>query len=157
MTQEAGAFDDLLRGPSGRRPSTRSEFNVAALVTKAIALLDRAPPTLAEQVAAYLALHTCARCEHQADAARAAGEVPPPVQLAESWYSSTGRRYHAATCRDCTDFEWAQMWQRRHDLASGKGEGAKLNIGEQRRLTVLAEKRQASGRRVPINWPGQNA
>jgi hypothetical protein len=145
MSAASGFFDDLLNRPSKRRPSTAFESGLVAL---ALSRLDADGPPAPR-------LHTCLRCEQIADREEAVGEPRPPVHECESWLFQ-GRRYYAATCRACTDWEWARYWQARYDAANGKGDGAKINIGEQRRLTELAHARQAAGRDVPLHLPTGN-
>lgn len=142
-----GAFDDLLDSPGERRRSTRGEHEVAAMVSRAMAAIADGAPAGPRP-------RTCCRCEAQADLARKKGELVLEIGLVESWVHQ-GRRYFAATCVSCTDFEWGALWQRRYDAAE-----AKSNNGEMRRLTEVAHARQARGRRIPVRMakePGQHA
>jgi hypothetical protein len=147
---DGGLFDDLLEPvQQRRRQSTASEIEVSALVAKAIA-------SLATGATPAVRSRTCLRCESIADAARAAGEPIPPV--AEAMRSThRGFGYEAALCAACVDMEWSRRWQARYDRASGKAEGSTRSHAEMRRLTELAEKRQASGRRVHVSLPNAPA
>lgn len=103
---------------------------------KILAMLDAPPPATAVR------LRPCRRCETLAALARKAGLPEPPVHEVESW-GWLGRRYHAALCRECADWEWSARWQARYEAAAE-------DLVERQALDCERGVRLARGRRF---WP----